>query len=68
MSIEAGDVHYLAAAAIRAQRWRFNYGRKLTPSRIAEIPFAPGTVAIEAIESRLANASAGQKAIGSVFA
>ena len=25
----------LAAATLRTEKWRFNYGRKLTPSRIA---------------------------------
>ena len=29
----------IAAATIRLEKWRFNYGRKLTPSRIAEFPF-----------------------------
>lgn len=27
---------FIAAAVIRLERWRFSYGRKLTPSRIAE--------------------------------
>lgn len=26
---------FIAAAIIRLERWRFNYGRKLTPARIA---------------------------------
>ena len=26
----------LAAATLRLERWRFNYGRKLTPSRIVD--------------------------------
>lgn len=29
---------YLAAAVIRSERWRFNYGMKVTPARIAEYP------------------------------
>ena len=29
----------LAAATIRLEKWRFNYGRKLTPRRIAQFPF-----------------------------
>lgn len=58
---------YLAAAAIRAQRWRFNYGRKLTPSRIAEIPFSPSPSAINSIASRLNKAFAVQSSIGNVF-
>lgn len=31
-------LYFIAAATIRLERWRFNYGRKLTPSRIAEFP------------------------------
>lgn len=30
---------FVAAATIRSEKWRFNYGRKLTPSRIADFPF-----------------------------
>lgn len=29
---------YIAAAAIREERWRFSYGRKATPARIAHFP------------------------------
>lgn len=29
---------YVAAAAIRNERWRFSYGRKATPARIADFP------------------------------
>jgi hypothetical protein len=29
---------YVAAAVVRAERWRFNYGMKLTPARIAGFP------------------------------
>ncbi|MHA7261933.1 N-6 DNA methylase [Arthrobacter sp. TMN-37] len=28
----------IAAATIRLEKWRFNYGRKLTPARIAQFP------------------------------
>lgn len=38
---------FLAAAAIREHRWRFSYGRKLTPGRIAHFPFAPSTADID---------------------
>jgi type I restriction enzyme M protein len=31
----------LAASTIRLNKWRFSYGRKLTPSRIAHFPFNP---------------------------
>lgn len=29
---------YIAAAVIRYERWRFNYGAKITPKRIAQFP------------------------------
>jgi len=28
---------YIASAVIRLERWRFNYGRKITPSRITDV-------------------------------
>lgn len=30
---------FIVAATIRLEKWRFNYGRKLTPARIAGFPF-----------------------------
>lgn len=38
---------FIAAAVIRLEKWRFSYGRKLTPSRIAEYRFdvSPSLVA-----------------------
>ena len=32
------ELLYVAAAVIRHERWRFNYGRKITPDRIANYP------------------------------
>ncbi len=32
---------YQAAAVLRLERWRFSYGRKLTPARIAGLPLGP---------------------------
>jgi type I restriction-modification system DNA methylase subunit len=32
--------YFIAAAIIRLERWRFSYGRKLTPSRICSFPMA----------------------------
>lgn len=32
------EMLYIAAAVIRNERWRFNYGRKITPERIAGYP------------------------------
>jgi len=41
----------IAAAVIRAERWRFSYGRKLTPARIAAFPL-PKDKELEAWVSR----------------
>jgi type I restriction enzyme M protein len=43
------ELLYIAAAVIRHERWRFNYGRKITPVRIANYPVP----ASEAILSRV---------------
>ncbi len=32
------EVLYVAAAVVRKERWRFNYGRKITPDRIIGFP------------------------------
>lgn len=32
--------YFIAAAIIRIERWRFSYGRKLTPARICEFPMS----------------------------
>jgi hypothetical protein len=32
------ELLYIAASVVRQERWRFNYGRKITPARIAEYP------------------------------
>ncbi len=39
------ELLYVAAAVIRQERWRFNYGRKITPERIAGYPI-PNTKSI----------------------
>lgn len=36
------ELLYVAAAVIRRERWRFNYGSKLTPDRIAHFPMPTG--------------------------
>ena len=36
---------YVASAVIRSERWRFSYGRKATPSRVADFPI-PHTEAL----------------------
>lgn len=32
------ELLYVAAAVVRCERWRFNYGSKITPTRIASFP------------------------------
>ena len=43
----------LAAACIRLEKWRFAYGRKLTPSRVAAFPVHDGRGVREWIEEKL---------------
>lgn len=40
----------IAAAVLRIERWRFNYGRKLTPSRIVDFDYAPNQGIVDAIK------------------
>jgi type I restriction enzyme M protein len=42
----------LAASAIRLEKWRYNYGRKITPQRLANIKLAHSTE-IEAFTAKL---------------
>lgn len=42
---------FIAAAVIRLERWRFTYGRKLTPARIAEFPMPE----VEGLDAWVAN-------------
>lgn len=41
----SNELLYVAASVIRQERWRFNYGRKITPERIANYP-VPNTPAV----------------------
>jgi type I restriction enzyme M protein len=49
---------YVAAAVARQERWRFNYGRKLTPSRIAHFKLPTGEHLLERVKWLIANAHA----------
>jgi len=40
------ELLYVAAAVVRQERWRFNYGRKITPERIVGFPL-PDTDAVK---------------------
>lgn len=56
------EAMYVAAAVIRNEAWRFNYGRKITPDRIANFPL-PLT---QAIIQRVAERLEGAKRVGQV--
>ena len=49
---------YVAAAAIRNERWRFSYGRKATPDRIADFPVPHTDELLARVEEYLARAAA----------
>ena len=49
---------FIAAAVIRSERWRFNYGMKVTPSRIADYPVPTDAALVEQVGSYLADAKA----------
>jgi len=46
---------YVAAAVIRNEKWRFSYGRKATPARIAKFPLNPAAELVERINGYLKN-------------
>ena len=48
---------YVAAAAIRNERWRFSYGRKATPARIADFPLPHSDDLIERVNTYLERAA-----------
>lgn len=48
---------YVAAAAIRNERWRFSYGRKATPARIADFPLPHTDELLERIDEYLSRAA-----------
>ena len=57
---KAGVQHsmlYVAAAAIRNERWRFSYGRKATPDRIADFPLPHTDELLKRVEEYLARAA-----------
>lgn len=45
------EMLYIAAAVIRSERWRFNYGMKATPDRIAQYPLPTGATLLERVRS-----------------
>lgn len=48
---------YVAAAAIRNERWRFSYGRKATPDRIGDFPVPHTDELLARVEDYLARAA-----------
>lgn len=48
---------YVAAAAIRNERWRFSYGRKATPPRIADFPLPHNAALLARFEEYLERAA-----------
>jgi predicted RNA methylase len=48
---------YIAAAAIRNERWRFSYGRKATPERIAYFPLPHTNELLDRIDGYLERAA-----------
>jgi hypothetical protein len=56
------EAMYVAAAVIRNEAWRFNYGRKITPERIADFPLPLSGEAVSRVSGHVAAA----KRIGQV--
>ena len=50
-------MQYVAAAVIRSERWRFNYGRKATPGRIFDFPLPHSPDLMERIDEYLERAT-----------
>ena len=51
------ELLYVAAAVIRRERWRFNYGSKITPERIASFPLPDDVELLSAVKRELGRAS-----------
>ncbi len=47
------ELLYVAAAVIRQERWRFNYGRKITPERIADYPVPADETVLRSVRSHV---------------
>lgn len=60
LSPKEGTPHamlYVAAAAIRNEKWRFSYGRKATPARIADFPLPHDGALVERVTDYLLRAA-----------
>ena len=47
------EILYIAAAVVRQERWRFNYGRKITPERIANYPIPASAEVLARVRSHM---------------
>lgn len=56
------ELLYIAAAVIRKERWRFNYGAKITPERIISFPLPVSAELMDAIRDELKGAANVEKA------
>jgi type I restriction enzyme M protein len=45
--------HYIAAAILRLEKWRFTYGRKLTPDRIRAFPMHPSKALVTSVAAEI---------------
>lgn len=50
------ELLYVAAAVVRGERWRFNYGMKATPGRIADYPLPHSETLIGRVRALVDNA------------
>ena len=57
------EMLYIAAAVIRDEKWRFSYGRKATPSRIANFPLPTSAALIARVGKYLDQAEQVERAI-----
>lgn len=52
------ELLYVAASVVRKERWRFNYGRKITPDRIAGFPLPSGEEVLRLVRHHVESAQA----------
>jgi type I restriction enzyme M protein len=51
------EMLYVAAAVLRLEKWRFNYGRKMTPDRIAAFPIPSDEDLLQWVRTQLNEAA-----------
>ncbi len=50
------ELMYVAASVVRKERWRFNYGRKITPDRIAGFPLPSDEAVLKLVHRHIDSA------------